>query len=167
LTFALFFAALDQIIARKEFGKQMRMSRREVTREAKEREGEPRIKQKRKQLHADFVKQANGLGNLPGSDLLVVNPQHYAVALRYDPARMAAPEVSAKARNDHALTMKMRAFGLGIPIFENAPVARALYASSEPGSPVSAEHYQSVADLYVKLHQAKAAANPPGNDDAE
>jgi flagellar biosynthesis protein FlhB len=164
---ALFFAVLDQIIARKEFGKQMRMSHREVTREAKEREGEPRMKQKRKQLHADFVKQAKGLGNLPGSDLLVVNPDHYAVALRYEPARMSAPEVTAKARNHHALALKRQAFRLGIPIFENPPLARALHASCEPGAPVAAELYAGVADLYVKLHQAKAAAPSAGKDDAQ
>ncbi|HYD39129.1 MAG TPA: EscU/YscU/HrcU family type III secretion system export apparatus switch protein, partial [Allosphingosinicella sp.] len=96
---AFFFAAIDQIIVRREFHKQMRMSRREVTRETKDREGEPRIKQKRKQLHAEFAKQGKSLGSLPGSDLLVVNPQHFAVALAYDPSRMSAPTVTAKARN--------------------------------------------------------------------
>ena len=92
---ALFFVILDQLLVRKEFLKQMRMSRREVTREGREREGDPRIKRKRKQLHAEFVKQSGGPAALPGSDLLVVNPEHFAVALRYDPERMAAPEIAA------------------------------------------------------------------------
>lgn len=68
---ALAIAAVDQLIARKAFAKQMRMSRREVTREAKEREGDPRLKRKRKQLHADFARNAEGLGALPGSDMLI------------------------------------------------------------------------------------------------
>src|SRR2546423_9299937 len=103
---AFIFAAIDQIIARREFAKQMRMSRSELKREFREREGEPRIKGKRKQLHAEFLKQTEGLGRLRGSDLVLVNPQHFAVALSYDPASMAAPMVRAKARNQLALAMR-------------------------------------------------------------
>src|SRR5207248_8112595 len=94
---AFVFAAIDQIIARREFAKQMRMSRSELKREFREREGEPRIKSKRKQLHAEFLKQTKGIGKLKGSDLLLVNPQHYAVALAYDPQSTGAPVVRAKA----------------------------------------------------------------------
>ena len=161
---ALFFGAIDQIIVRKEFNKQMRMSRREVTREAKEREGEPRIKQKRKQLHSEFVKQANGLGNLKGSDLLVVNPQHIAVGLAYDSKRMMAPQVTAKGRNNYALMLKREAFRLGIPIFENRPLARALFEHCEAGDQVGADHYRAIADIYLKLHQSKEARQTKSED---
>ena len=85
---AIAFMLLDQLIVRGEFRKQMRMSRREVTREAREREGDPRLKQKRKQLHQEMRKQAEGLGKLDGSDFLVTNPEHYAVALAYQPGGM-------------------------------------------------------------------------------
>lgn len=162
---AMFFAALDQIIVRKEFSKQMRMSRREMTRESKEREGEPRMKRKRKELHAEFVKQSKSMGNLPGSDLVVVNPQHIAVGLRYDPACMSAPEVTAKGRNNHALMLKRQAFRLGIPIYENRPLARSLYDQCEPGGQVGPDHYRAIADLYVKLHQSKAASQK--NEDVQ
>ncbi len=74
IAIAIGFVILDQVLVRGEFLKQMRMSRREVTREAKDREGDPRIKRKRKQLHAEFAKQSEGLGTLPGSDLVVVIP---------------------------------------------------------------------------------------------
>jgi flagellar biosynthesis protein FlhB len=148
---AFFFVAFDQILVRREYAKQMRMSRRELTRETREREGEPRFKQKRKQLHAEFAKQTQGMGQLPGSDLLVVNPEHFAVALTYDPEEMAAPTVRAKARNRHALAMKRRAFALGIPIFENPPLARQLYLECEAGREISGGHYRAVADLYLKL----------------
>jgi len=148
---ALGFAALDQILVRREFSKQMRMSRRELTRESREREGEPRFKQKRKQLHAEFAKQTQGLGQLPGSDLLVVNPEHVAVALAYDPQEMAAPKVTAKARNRHALALRRRAFQLGIPVFENPPLARQLYRDCEAGREIGGAHYRAVADLYLKL----------------
>lgn len=157
---AMFFAAIDQVIVRREFHKQMRMSRREVTRETKDREGEPRIKQKRKQLHQEFAKQGKSLGSLPGSDLLVVNPQHFAVALAYDPARMAAPTVTGKARNNYALAMKREAFRLGIPIFENPPLARSLYTGVDTGKEVGAGDYHGVAALYIKLHAARSTSQP-------
>ncbi len=92
---AFFFMVLDQLIVRGEFRKQMRMSRREVTREAREREGEPRLKQKRRQLHQEMRKQSEGLGKLDGSDFIVTNPDHFAIALAYDPAKMDAPMVRA------------------------------------------------------------------------
>ena len=162
---ALFFAGLDQIMVRREYNKQMRMSRRELTREAKDREGEPRMRQKRKQLHAEFVKQNKDLGTLPGSDMLVVNPQHVAVALGYQAGAMAAPKVTAKARNHNALAMKRQAFRLGIPIFENRPLARALYDRCETGAEIGASEYGGVAALYLKLHAFRSAA-PSVNDDA-
>ena len=114
LLLALVFAALDQALARQEFSKQMRMSRSELMREFKEREGEPRKKQKRRQLHAEFAKQMRALGDLRGSDMLIVNPQHYAVRLAYAASTMAAPRVTAKGRNHFALLLKRRAALLSI-----------------------------------------------------
>lgn len=148
---AIFFALVDQIIARRDFAKQMRMSRRELVRETREREGEPRLKQRRKQLHAEFVQQSEGLGKLAGSDLLVVNPEHFAVALRYDPERMDAPQVTAKARNAHALAFRRKAFFLGLPIFPNAPLARQLFRECAAGDAIGPSHYRDVAELYLTL----------------
>jgi flagellar biosynthetic protein FlhB len=150
---ALAFAALDQVLTRGEFRKQMRMSRREVEREHKEREGEPRLKQKRRQLHAQFAKQARALGNLPGSDMVIVNPQHYAVALRYEPASMSAPKVMAKGRNHFALYLRAEAAKLSIAIFENPPLARALFANCELDVEIAPGEYRAVADLYLKLNR--------------
>ncbi|RHW18947.1 EscU/YscU/HrcU family type III secretion system export apparatus switch protein [Sphingomonas gilva] len=147
------FVLLDQIMVRREFGKQMRMSRREVTREAKEREGEPRIKRKRKQLHAEFSKQ--GSGELRGADMLVVNPDHYAVALRYDNQRMTAPTVAIKGRNARALALKDQAFRLAIPIMQSPALARALYRQCDVGAEIGGTHYEKVADLYLQLHRAR------------
>lgn len=152
---ALIFAAIDQVLARRDFLKQMRMSKSELTREVKEREGEPRIKRRRKELHAEFVKQANGLGNLAGSDMLIVNPQHFAVALAYDASRMEAPQVTAKGRNQYALQLKRLAAEQSIPIFEAPPLARALYRLCEKGDPVPASEYRLVVDLYLKVARSK------------
>jgi flagellar biosynthetic protein FlhB len=162
LFLALLFAALDQMIARREYSKQMRMSRRELTREVREREGEPRLKQRRKQLHAEFSKEQRGLGDIAGSDLLVVNPQHFAVALAYDSAAMSAPRVKAKGRNEHALAMKREAFRLGIPMFEDRPLARALYDGCDKGAEIDSRHFRAVADLYTRLRGGAAGNRPRG-----
>ena len=148
---ALVFAAIDPVIARREFAKQMRMSRTEVKREFKEREGEPRIKAKRKQLHREFLKQTEGIGKLGGSDLVLVNPEHYAVALVYDSSTMAAPTVRAKARNRLALAMRSEAFRLSIPVICDPPLARSLFKSTASGKEIGPGHYREVAHHYSVL----------------
>ena len=150
---AVVIAVIDQVMARGEFRKQMRMSRREVTRESKEREGDPRQKSKRKQLHAEFVKQSKGLGGLPGSDLMIVNPRHIAVALCYRPGEMAAPFVTARAADRQALQLKAAARRQGIPIFEVPSLARAIFRESDMGQPIGSAHYHSVAQLYYKIQE--------------
>lgn len=151
------FALLDQVIVRKDFLKQMKMSRSEVKREVKDREGEPRIKQKRKELHKEFSKQTSSLGNLSGSDVLIVNPQHFAVALKYDAKTMSAPVISAKGRNRFALLLKSNATSLGIPILVNPPLARALYRGANPGQSIPPDQFKAVADSYVAVLRLKSA----------
>lgn len=124
---AVFFVAVDQFIVRGEFRKQMRMSRSEVKREARDREGEPRFKQKRRELHAQMRQQSQGLASLGGADLLIVNPEHFAVALVYRQGEMEAPEVRAKGRNQFAQLLKRKARLLGLTIVADPPLARALY----------------------------------------
>jgi len=158
---SLALAAIDQLIARGEFAKQMRMSRIELKRELKEREGEPRIKAKRKQLHGDFVKQMQGIGKLDGSDLVVVNPDHYAVALAYDPKTMSAPKVRAKARNQLALAIRSEAFRLSIPIISDPPLARALFKSTAAGREIGPDHYRDVARHYAALRARKTSESNP------
>ncbi len=154
---ALIFAAIDQLIARREFAKQMRMSRSEVTREFKEREGEPRIKAKRKQLHSEFLKQTTGAGKLAGSDLLLVNPEHFAVALAYDPASMSAPAVRAKARNKLAAALRREAARLQIPVIADPPLTRALFRATDTDREIGPDHYRAVALHYSQLR----AGEPP------
>jgi len=157
---AFAFVVLDQILVRGEFVKQMRMSRREVTRETKDREGDPRIKSKRKQLHQEFVAASRSLGQLSGSDLVVVNPQHFAVALRYDAERMSAPMVAAKGRNRFALAIREEAHRRGIPVLANPALARALYRHCNTGSEIPPENFEAVADLYIQLRRRATALQP-------
>lgn len=164
LALALVFAIIDQVVARGEFAKQMRMSRRELLREHKEREGEPRLKQKRKQLHAAFAKQARALGDLRGADMLIVNPDHYAVALAYDAAKMSAPKVIAKGRNHFARLLKRRAARLSVAIFQDPKLARALYAKCEKSVEVPSAEYRAVAELYIKLRRSDVAGSAHAGD---
>lgn len=164
LGLAIFFTIIDQLIVRREFRRQMRMSRRELTREVKEREGEPRIKQKRKQLHAQMAQQARGLDRVAGADLLVTNPDHYAVALHYDAERMNAPVIRARGRNVFAQLMKRKARLSSVPIFANPPLARALYHQLEVDQPIGPDSYRAVAALYIRLREQQAAPGAPEGD---
>ncbi|KAF0177042.1 MAG: EscU/YscU/HrcU family type III secretion system export apparatus switch protein [Hyphomonadaceae bacterium] len=157
---ALAVALLDQVLARREFLKQMRMSRSELKREARDREGEPRIKQRRKQLHAQFSKQTRELEGLAGADMLIVNPTHYAVGLAYEPARMDAPVVKARGRNRFALLLRRRAVLLSIPIVEDRTLAQALYRGAETGAPVPASTYHAVAAHYLRRRRHSFVADP-------
>lgn len=154
---AIFFMVIDQMLVRREYRKQMRMSRREVTRETKDREGEPRFKQKRRDIHAQMRAQTEGLGKVAGSDLLIVNPDHYAVALRYDPQTMSAPEVRAKGQGHFAQLMKRKAQLLGIPMIPNVALARQLYADCVSGQFIQPQHFHAVAAIYRYFARADAA----------
>jgi flagellar biosynthesis protein FlhB len=156
---AMFVAIIDQVIARREFQRQMRMSRSELTREHKEREGEPRLRQKRKQLHAEFASQTRSFSALAGSDMLIVNPQHYAVALKYDPKTMSAPKITAKGRNQFALHLRHKATVLSIAVFERPKLARALHKNCGPGEEVPGQLYPDVADLYLQLMKSRVQRN--------
>ncbi|HEU0065832.1 MAG TPA: EscU/YscU/HrcU family type III secretion system export apparatus switch protein [Sphingomonas sp.] len=160
-------AILDQLLVRGEFAKQMRMSRREVTRESREREGEPRIKQRRKRLHGEMVAQGASTGALAGSDMLVVNPEHFAVALRYDDATMAAPIVATRGRNLHALRLKGAAYRRGIPVVRDPPLARALYRACGVGATIPPAQFDAVAALYIALRRSRPASTPATHSTTE
>ncbi len=152
------FAALDQFIVRREFTKKMRMSRREVRREHRDREGEPRLKQKRKQLHAEFVKASKSLRGIKGADILITNPTHYAVALRYDRAATDAPVVVSRGMNAFALRLKRQAFLYGVTIVQAPPLARALYAGCDLDQEIPEALFQPVADLYMAMRDRTAGS---------
>jgi flagellar biosynthetic protein FlhB len=146
-------AIVDQMLARGEFSRRMRMSRREMTREAREREGEPRIKRKRRQLMREIVSQARAGSDVKGSDIVVINPTHYAVALRYRPEDDEAPMIHARGRNAWALRMRDAAQREGITILRNPTLARALYQSGRLGKPIDRKHFVAVADVYIALRR--------------
>lgn len=147
-------ALIDQLLARREFARQMRMSRRELKREMREREGEPRQKQKRKQILEEILKQAAAAAKVKGADVLIVNPTHYAIALRYRAEEGDAPIVQAHGRNIWAKRMRQAAEREGVTIVHNPSLARALYRFGQVGQPIRQTEFAAVADIYIMLRRA-------------
>ncbi len=162
---AVVFAAIDQLITRRDFTKRMRMSRREVRRESRDREGDPRMKQRRKQLHREFVSLSQSLRGVRDADVMIVNPTHYAVALKYTPATMAAPIVVSQGTHQFAQRLKRLAFIYGVVTIENAPLARALYHRTELNRPIPDEYFQPVADIYLRIRE-RTRIHPEASADA-
>jgi flagellar biosynthetic protein FlhB len=154
LAAAALFAVIDQFIARRDFTQRMRMSRREVRREARDREGDPRMKRKRKQLHAEFAKLSQSVRGIKGADVLITNPVHYAVALRYDNKTMTAPTVVSQGSHRFAQRLKGLAFIYGVVIVQNPELARALYRLPL-GSQVPDALFKPIADIYLALRERK------------
>lgn len=150
---AAFIAVIDQLLARGEFAKQMRMSRREVTREMREREGEPRFKKRRRQILAEIIKQARAATDIGGADIVITNPTHYAVALRYRPQDGDAPIIVARGRNFWAQRMRDAARKQNIIIIRNPSLARALFNETRVGDPIGTKHFVAVADIYIGLRR--------------
>ena len=112
-------------------------------------------------LHQQMRQQSEQLGSVPGADMLIVNPEHYAVALSYKPDADAAPKVRAKGRNHTAQLIKRKASLHGVPIISNPPLARALYAECKAGQEIPAEHYRKVAIHYRNLKSNLEQAHKP------
>jgi flagellar biosynthetic protein FlhB len=157
LAAAALFALLDQLIVRRDFLKKMRMSRREVRREARDREGEPRMKRRRKQLHGELVKLSKSLRGIKGADVLITNPTHYAVALRYDRKTMTAPMIVSQGSHLFAQRLKRLAFIYGVTIVPSPPLARALH-TLPLNAQVPEKYFKAVADVYLSLRARKAEA---------
>lgn len=159
---AALFAILDQLIVRRDFSRKMAMSRREVRRETRDREGDPRLKQRRKQLHAEFSKVSQSLRNLKGADVVITNPEHIALALRYDRKTMQAPRIVSLGINRFAQHLKRMALLYGIPVIENRTLARALYSRMALNQQIPDHCFQPVADIYNALRAAAADARNGG-----
>ena len=144
---AIVVAAVDQLIARRDFLKRMRMSRQETRRETRDREGDARFKQRRRQIHREYAKLSKSLRNIRGADVLITNPTHYAVALRYEQGEMSAPICVAKGTDEVALKIREEAGKHEVPIIEDPPLARALYATVELDEVIPQEHFAAVAKV--------------------
>jgi len=147
----LIIAAIDRLFVERQFARQMRMSRREIKDEHKHREGDPRIRARIRELRAKLLKRTQAMREVPGADVVVTNPTHVAVALRYDHGVSPAPRVVAKGVGGLAERMRDVAFRHGVPVVQSAPLARALYREVDDGGYVPEHWYAQVARILVWL----------------
>lgn len=145
-------AAVDVVWQRTQHEKRLRMSKQEVRDEAKQREGDPKVKSRIRQIQREIA-QRRMLEAVAEADVVVVNPTHYAVALQYRPPVQSSPKVLAKGRNHVALRIRGRAEELGIPIVENPPVAQLLYKTAEIDREIPEDLYQAVAEVLAYVYQ--------------
>lgn len=144
----------DLLYQKFEFTKSMRMSRQEIKDEYKDTEGDPQIKARIRQLRSERA-QRRMMANVPEADVVVTNPTHYAVALSYKMDDMQAPRLVAKGMDSLALKIREVATENDVPIVENPPLARALYASVELDAEIPVEHYQAVAEVIGYIMKLK------------
>ena len=145
-------AAINFLYQKYKTGENLKMSRQDVKDENKQAEGDPMIKSARRQMARQLIERQM-FAAVPDADLVVTNPTHFAVALRYDRDQDQAPVVLAKGKNLIAQKIKKLARGHGIPVIENKPVARALYKFGKPGQAVPNQMFRVVAEVLAYVYK--------------
>lgn len=154
----LLVALLDLIYIRWDFGRKMRMSRREVKEEVKRREGDPLVRAKIKELQREAAKRAQSVRRVPDADVLITNPTHFAVALEYERGTMKAPRLIAKGAGDTAVAMKAVARRAGVPTVERPSIARQLFRDVDIDHPIPESAFEPIARIYAALYAAQQVA---------
>ncbi len=155
----LVFALMDWAFNRAAYMRQMRMSKRELKDERKEREGDPRIKARLRELRLEWMKRSRQLSRIRSADVLLTNPTHYAVALEYRHGETPAPVITARGAGELAHRMRKEARRNSVPVVENAPLARALFALDESRILVPEEHFNEVARVLRWVFAARASGS--------
>lgn len=151
-------AAVDFVFSRREHDRKLRMSRREVKDEHKRREGSPEVKSRRRRFMLELVRRAAALGRVKDSDVVITNPTHIAVALRYRPQHELAPVVMASGGGLLAARIRALAGRHGVPMVRRPELARALYRKARIGDAIPEDAYLGVAAIYRELTGRRAAA---------
>lgn len=152
-------AFTDYAYQRFAFLKSMRMTKQEVKEEFKQAEGDPKIKARLRQIRNDRARKRM-MAAVPKASVVVTNPTHYAVALQYELGAAGAPKVVAKGADLVALRIREIAEENGVPIVENPPLARALYANVEVDREIPPEHYKAVAEIISYVFRLKGKIKP-------
>lgn len=152
----LLFALIDVPLQRHQHAKRLRMSVQEAKQEHKEQEGSPEVKGRMRALMRQQA-QRRMMAAVPTADLVVTNPTHYAVALKYEEAAMGAPRIVALGVDLVAQRIRERAAASGVPVLEAPPLARALWAHGELDREIPVALYAAVAQVLAHVYQLKAA----------
>lgn len=153
ITCAILFLVIsvpDYIVQRRQFIESMKMTKQEVKQEYKEMEGDPEVKSHLEQAQRDLLRK-----NMPKavaeSDVVVTNPTHFAVALKYDAAIADSPQITAKGADEAAFRIKQIAKENNVPIIENRPLARSLYADTDVGDIIPEAYFYAVIEIYKQI----------------
>ncbi len=152
----LVFGLIDFVRQKRKFMKDLKMTKQEVKEESKDTEGNPHVRGKIRRLQRDMARRRM-MHNVATATAVIVNPTHYAVALRYDHETMATPMVVAKGKNYLALRIRQRALEHNIPLVENPPLAQALYKSVDVGREIPAHLYRAVAEVLAYIYRLTQA----------
>jgi flagellar biosynthetic protein FlhB len=150
----LVIGIIDFLYQRYEFEKSIKMSKQEIRDEMKDTEGSPEVKARVRQIQRQMARQRM-MAAVPDADVVITNPTHLAVAIKYDPAEMEAPTVLAKGERLIAQKIKKLAHELGIPIIEDKPLARALFKMCEVGDFIPDKLFRAVAEILAHIYRLK------------
>lgn len=148
LAILLLLALIDVLFTRREYLRKLRMSRRDIKDEVKRREGDPTIRAKRRRLIIEMLKRSRSIRRVSDADVVMTNPTHVAVALRYRPKTMRAPIVLAKGSDRVAARMRALAQRSGVPMLRSPELSRALFRECGIDQPVPNHLFESLAPVY-------------------
>lgn len=151
---AVVFAGVDFWMQRKEWMKQVRLTRQEAKEEAKEREGNPQVKARVRAIQREMSRKRM-MAAVKNADVIVTNPTHIAIAIQYDKDKMLAPKVIAKGADFVAQKIKALAAEAGVPTVENIPLARTLYKSVKVNQYIPRALYQAVAEVLAYVYRLR------------
>jgi flagellar biosynthetic protein FlhB len=142
----LVWGAIDLFRQRRKYMRELRMTKQEIRDEWKQNEGSPEIKMRLRRIRRDLLRRRM-MSEVETATAVIMNPTHFAVALKYEMNSMAAPRVVAKGKNYLALRIKARALDHQVPVIENKPLAQALYQHCAVGQEIPAHFYRAVAEV--------------------
>ncbi len=157
LALLIVMGAIDFIYQKWQHTRDLRMTKHEVQEERRSMDGDPHVKKRRFKMAMEIAMQRIG-HSVPKADVVVTNPTHFAVALRYDQSTMRAPRVVAKGADLLAMRIRTVATGAGVPIVERPVLARALYWGVDVGREVSPEQYEAVAEVLAFVYRLEGRA---------
>jgi flagellar biosynthetic protein FlhB len=144
------FGAVDLLRQKRRYQQDLKMSKQEIRDEFKEVEGSPLMKQRIRKLRRDMARRRM-MQEVPTATAVIVNPTHYAVALKYSMSAPGAPRVVAKGKNYLALRIRQKAIDHQVPLIENPPLAQALYKNVDVGQEIPAHFYRAVAEVLAYI----------------
>ena len=157
LALLIVLGVIDLIFQRWQHKQDLRMTKHEVKDERKSLEGDPQLKSRRLKMAADIATQRIQQA-VPDADVIVTNPTHYSVAIKYDNTVMTAPKVVASGVDHMAMRIRHLAIMHGVPMVERPPLARALYFGVQPGQEIPPHHYEAIAEILAYVYRLNGEA---------